>query len=98
MIIMYDENRILSERQKIISELTATRIEKGLSQQALADMVGTKRANISEYAKTRTNPYGVSYDTICKEIMEDRQRRRLLKLIGFTFTRHPAINLPRTFC
>jgi len=50
--------------------------------------------NIGEYAKTRTNPYGVSYDTICKEIMGDRQRRNLRKLIDFTFNRHPTLNLP----
>ena len=50
--------------------------------------------NIGEYAKTRTNPYGVSYDTICKEIMGDRQRRNLRKLIDFRFERHPSLNLP----
>ena len=51
-------------------------------------------ANIGEYAKTRTNPYGVSYDTICKEIMGDRQRRNLRKLIDFRFERHQSLNLP----
>ena len=50
--------------------------------------------NIGEYAKTRTNPYGVSYDTICREIMGDRQRRNLRKLMDFTFKRHPTLNLP----
>ena len=50
--------------------------------------------NIGEYAKTRTNPYGVSYDTICKEIMGDRQRRNLRKLMDFSFKRHPTLNLP----
>lgn len=50
--------------------------------------------NIGEYAKTRTNPYGVSYDTICKEIMGDRQRRNLRKLIDFRFERHQSLNLP----
>ncbi len=50
--------------------------------------------NIKEYANTRTNPYGVSYDTICKEIMGNRQRNNLRKLIGFSFTRHPSLNLP----
>jgi hypothetical protein len=50
--------------------------------------------NIGEYAKTRTNPYGVSYDTICREIMGDRQRRSLRRLMDFTFTRHPTLNLP----
>ncbi len=50
--------------------------------------------NIGEYAKTRTNPYGVSYDTICREIMGDRQRRNLRKLMDFRFRRHPSLNLP----
>ncbi len=43
---MSDTEKILSERQRIISALTAARIEKGLSQQALADLIGTKRSNI----------------------------------------------------
>ena len=50
--------------------------------------------NLSEYAKTRANPYGISYETICKEVMGTRQRNQLRRLIGFTFTRHPSINLP----
>ena len=37
---------ILDDRQKIISMLTAARIEKGISQQELADRIGTKRSNI----------------------------------------------------
>ena len=32
--------------------------------------------------------------TICKEIMGDRQRRNLRKLIDFKFERHPSLNLP----
>ena len=43
---MSDTEKLLSQRQRIISALTAARIEKGLSQQALADMIGTKRSNI----------------------------------------------------
>lgn len=50
--------------------------------------------NIREYAKTLSNPYGISYDTICKEVMGERQRRNLRKLIDFTFKRHPIYNLP----
>ena len=42
---MIDENKILYDRQRIISGLTAERMEKGMSQQALADLVGTKRSN-----------------------------------------------------
>jgi hypothetical protein len=38
---------IEEERKKIISSLTAARLEKNLSQEALARLVGTKRSNIS---------------------------------------------------
>lgn len=50
--------------------------------------------NLSEYAKTRSNPYGITYENVCKEVMGTRQRNQLRRLIGFTFTRHPSINLP----
>ena len=50
--------------------------------------------NLSEYAKTRSNPYGIPYENVCKEVMGSRQRNQLRRLIGFTFTRHPSINLP----
>lgn len=50
--------------------------------------------NLPVYAKTRTNPYGTSYENICKEVMGTKQRNQLRKLIGFKFTRHPSINLP----
>ncbi len=50
--------------------------------------------NLSVYAKTRTNPYGTSYENICKEVMGTKQRNQLRKLIGFKFMRHPSINLP----
>ena len=50
--------------------------------------------NLPVYAKTRTNPYGTSYENICKEVMETKQRNQLRKLIGFKFIRHPSINLP----
>ena len=49
--------------------------------------------NLSAYAKTRTNPYGTSYENICKEVMGTRQRNQLRKLIGFKFKRHPSLNL-----
>ncbi|MBR6512607.1 MAG: helix-turn-helix domain-containing protein [Clostridia bacterium] len=51
-------------------------------------------ANIGNYAKTRTNPYDMSYDAICQEIMGNRQRRNLRRLMDFTFKRHPTLNLP----
>lgn len=50
--------------------------------------------NISEYAKTRTTPYGVSFESICMEVMGKKQAAQLRKLLGFKFERHPSINLP----
>ena len=50
--------------------------------------------DIAAYASTRANPYGISYENICKEVMGARQRAELKKLIGFKFKRHPSINLP----
>ena len=43
---MMCDNRILRKRQEIVSKLTQARIEKGLSQAQLAEMVGTQRSNI----------------------------------------------------
>ena len=50
--------------------------------------------NLSEYAKTRIPPYGVSFDEVCKAVMGSKQKSQLRKLLNFTFTRHPSINLP----
>ncbi len=50
--------------------------------------------NLSEYAKTRTTPYGVSFESICMEVMGKKQAAQLRKLVGFKFERHPSINLP----
>ena len=50
--------------------------------------------NLGEYAKTRTPPYGVSFDEVCKAVMGGKQKSQLRKLLNFTFTRHPSINLP----
>ncbi len=51
-------------------------------------------ADLSEYAKTRTSAYNIPFDTICKEVMGTVQKAQLRKLIGFTFDRHPRLNLP----
>ena len=50
--------------------------------------------NLEEYARTRANPYGITYEAICREVMGTKQRNQLRRLIGFRFTRHPSINLP----
>ncbi len=33
--------------------------------------------NLAEYAKTRANPYGVSFEAICREVMGTKQRNQL---------------------
>ena len=43
---MTNSNSIIRKRQEIVSKLTQARLEKGLSQAQLAEMVGTQRSNI----------------------------------------------------
>ena len=50
--------------------------------------------NLGEYAKTRTTPYGVSFEEVCKAVMGSKQKSQLRKLLNFKFKRHPSINLP----
>lgn len=50
--------------------------------------------NLKEYAKMRSNPYRISYEEICKEVMGAKQKAQLRKLVGFKFIRHPSLNLP----
>ncbi len=50
--------------------------------------------NLKIYAATRSTPYGVSFESVCKEVIGARQRAELRKLIGFKFIRHPSLNLP----
>lgn len=50
--------------------------------------------DLDRYAKTRGSAYGVSFENICREVMGPIQMGQLRKLIGFTFQRHPKLNLP----
>ena len=50
--------------------------------------------DLDSYAKTRGTPYGVSFESICREVMGPVQARQLRCLIGFTVHRHPKSNLP----
>ncbi|MEE0929836.1 MAG: XRE family transcriptional regulator [Acutalibacteraceae bacterium] len=50
--------------------------------------------NLSEYAVTRSNPYGLPYQQVVKSIITKRQKEMLRNLIGFKFTRHRLYNLP----
>ena len=51
-------------------------------------------ADLDSYAKTRGTAYGVSFETVCREVMGPVQMGQLRRLIGFTFQRHPKLNLP----
>lgn len=52
-------------------------------------------ANLDEYAKTRSTVYvGTTFESICQEIMTSRQTEKLRKVLKFSFTRHPKLNLP----
>lgn len=50
--------------------------------------------DLDSYAKTRGTAYGISFESVCREVMGPVQTRQLRRLIGFTFRRHPKINLP----
>jgi len=51
--------------------------------------------NLDEYAKTRAPVYGgTTFEGICKSFMTSRQAAMLRKIVNFTFTRHPKLNLP----
>jgi len=45
-----------------------------------------------EYAGTRTNPYHLSYEEVCAEVMGAKQKEQLRRMIGFKFKRHPSLN------
>lgn len=53
-----------------------------------------KLSDLDNYAKTLSNPYDISYNRLCRGLMEKRQRDKLRALIGFSFQRHPSLNLP----
>ena len=51
-------------------------------------------AHLDEYAKTRSNPYNISYEEVCAEVMGAKQKEQLRRMIGFRFKRHESLNLP----
>ncbi|MEY8389708.1 XRE family transcriptional regulator, partial [Oscillospiraceae bacterium 38-13] len=50
--------------------------------------------DLDSYAKTRGTAYGIGFENVCGEVMGPVQARQLRGLIGFTFQRHPRLNLP----
>lgn len=51
-------------------------------------------AALAAYAKTRTNPYHISFEEVCAGVMGPKQKAQLRRMVGFTFRRHPGLNLP----
>jgi hypothetical protein len=52
-------------------------------------------ADLDEYAKTRSPVYGgTTFEGICQSFMTRRQSAMLRKMLSFSFTRHPRLNLP----
>ena len=99
--VIYNEDRHFGNFGVLINNLTgeiksaAPIFDNGVSLFNYA--MSEDFANLTEYAKTRANPYGIEYETICREIMGKRQREELRRLIGFTFMRHKFYNLPEKF-
>lgn len=50
--------------------------------------------NLEKYAKTRTNPYYISFEKVCEFVMGAKQKEQLRRMIGFKFERHSTYNLP----
>ena len=51
--------------------------------------------DLDNYAKTRAPVYaGTTFEGICQLFMTSRQVSQLRKMLNFSFTRHPKINLP----
>lgn len=50
--------------------------------------------NLAEYAKTRSNPYNISFEEVCAEVMGAKQKEQLRRMIDSKFKRHPSLNLP----
>lgn len=50
--------------------------------------------NLGEYAKTRSNPYNITFEEVCAEVMGTKQKEQLRRMIGFKFKRHSSLNLP----
>ena len=42
----------------------------------------------------KNNPYNISYEEVCAEVMGPKQKEQLRRVIGFRFKRHESLNLP----
>ena len=42
----------------------------------------------------KNNPYNISYEEVCAEVMGPKQKEQLRRMIGFRFKRHESLGLP----
>ena len=50
--------------------------------------------NLQDYSKTRLSYYGIPFENICSQVLDEKQRKELKRMIGFRFKRHQLYNLP----
>lgn len=50
-----------------------------------------------KYAETRISAYNLEFDEIVKDVITDRQKRQLTKMLNFKFERHKKYNLDEDF-
>jgi hypothetical protein len=71
----------------------APMFDHGLSLFSLA--MKSDYEKLDEYAKTRLPAYGnATFEGICQSFMTARQAEKLRRMLNFSFTRHPKLNLP----
>ena len=97
--LVYNEDRhfgnfgLLRDNHTGEIEAPAPIFDNGLSLFCLA--MGDDYKNLDKYAKTRSPVYGgTTFEGICAAHITARQTEMLRKLLNFSFTRHPKLNLP----
>jgi hypothetical protein len=97
--LIYNEDRHFGNfgllRDNHTGEITvpAPVFDNGLSLFSFA--MPSDYANLDEYAKTRSTVYsGTTFERICRTLITGRQKAMLRKMLNFSFTRHPKLNLP----
>ena len=50
--------------------------------------------DLDAYAKSRSNPYDMTFEDVCRRTLGKKQKSQLRKLIGFRFTESDISNLP----
>lgn len=96
--LIYNEDRhfgnfgVLMESQTGRIYAAAPIFDNGVSLFNYAMLDDYKHLEI--YARTRSTPYGIPYEVICREVMGTAQRTQLKRMIGFKLKRHEQYNLP----